>query len=69
MFPYFGPTNPSIIKQARLAQLAEQLICNQPVGGSSPSLGTTAGSNPVPGSRGKHEIPGNLYGMQSSSTL
>jgi hypothetical protein len=26
--------------QADVAQLVEQLICNQPVGGSSPSIGS-----------------------------
>ncbi len=37
------------LAQARLAQLAEQLICNQQVGGSSPSTGTKK-NNQLPAS-------------------
>ena len=29
-----------VLKNAGVAQLVEQLICNQPVGGSSPSIGS-----------------------------
>ncbi len=32
--------NPPPGGMARIAQLVEQLICNQPVGGSSPSAGS-----------------------------
>ena len=33
--------------QARIAQLAEQLICNQQVGGSNPPAGSNFPENPV----------------------
>ena len=33
--------------EARIAQLAEQLICNQQVGGSNPPAGSKLPENPV----------------------
>ena len=33
---------------ANVAQLVEQLICNQPVGGSSPSIGSVNGPGEIP---------------------
>ena len=34
---------------ANIAQLVEQLICNQPVGGSSPSVGSVLNNNEIRG--------------------
>jgi hypothetical protein len=38
--------------QARVAQLVEQLICNQLVGGSNPFSGSAGGGETSPGIRG-----------------
>ncbi len=35
-------------EKANVAQLVEQLICNQPVGGSSPSIGSLAEYGEIP---------------------
>jgi hypothetical protein len=41
-------TRSFLVVQANVAQLVEQLICNQPVGGSSPFIGSVSGKGEIP---------------------
>ena len=68
--PYFWRISSNVrIKNARVAQLVEQLICNQQVGGSTPFSGSRPGSSEIGYTRVSYFFPGRFQSGQMGRTV